>query len=168
MTNLGRFFSEQQAAQGLTAKKLAERMNIDPTIISRAKGGEWRSFEPESIIRMIAGISEAPHVKHQLVRAILLDVRDQCAGIQPDAIEVIVKSESSRIHEAAAVVGYRAKNSVAPLMEAIQGSALGDTDMDALTVIVRNFRKNPALRRLVLAAADLGRRAERTPRSTKK
>jgi hypothetical protein len=147
----------------LTAKKLAGRMNIDPTIISRAKGGEWRSFEPESIIRMIAGISDEPIVKHQLVKAILMDVRDQCAGIQPDAIEIIVREERGRIREE-----EYGKKPLTPLLLAIQNTSLGGTDVDALAVIIRNFRKNPALRRLVLAAADLGRRAEKIHKKPKK
>jgi hypothetical protein len=163
MTNLGKFFIEQQRAQGVTAKKLAGRMNIDPTIISRAKGGEWRSFEPESIIRMIAGISEDHVVKLQLVRAILQDVMAQCVGIRPEAIKITVREDLGRVREDE----DRGRKPATPLLAAIQNTALGETDIDALTVIVRNFRKNPALRRLVLAAADLGRRTERSPRDSK-
>lgn len=164
MTHLGKFLDGQQKVQGITGKTLAGRMSIDPTIISRAKSGEWRSFTPETLIRMVAGVSDDQYVKHQLVQAILLDMRDQCAGIQQDAIRITIKAEKQRLQDDAAEYGSKAT----PLLQAIQDSVLGDTDVSALTVIVRNFRKNPALRRLVLAAADLGRKTERMGRKRKK
>ncbi len=152
MTHLGKFFERQKRENGITGKELGFRMHVDPTLISRAIKGErgGEALEIDTIIRMIAGVSQKQRVKDELVQAILLDIRDKCHGADKENILIVFAGEPTcRVQEESP-----REDRLSVLNKAASDGALSDNEIRKVATLIRNFRKNAPMRRAALGLAD--------------
>lgn len=88
MSELGRFFTEQCEAQGISNRQLAQRMDVDPTVIAKARKDGRVTFDPGTVEKMLAGISHEPAVKDAMMVAWLKSLRDKFMGGRARLIEI--------------------------------------------------------------------------------
>ncbi len=151
MTKLGVFFAEMQLEMKCNANQLAERLSIDPTIISKAKKGRRRFFEHSSLLKMVAGVSDDPYVKARLVAAVLEDIKESVPGVDTKRIEILLK-QNGRIAESP--TPYKS-DSFAALSKAARESALDSQALNALQTLIGEMQTNPTIRTMVIALAKL-------------
>lgn len=155
MSKLGRAIAEQQQNEGITAKALAERMGIDPVILSRVKSGNQVTFEYKTILKMVRGIADDRAVRARLMAAYLSDLRNWCPYITPDDVEIVARSVEGSGAPLEDPQPQMGEDPVRTLLRSIRASTLTEAELDALRAIVENLPKSRSLRRVVSGLAGM-------------
>lgn len=153
MTELGRFLTEQQNAQGINAAQLAERLGIDPTAISKAKKGARRFWERASLIRMVNGISDDPAIKNGLMVAVLEDILNAVPGVEPEKIEIHVRDVKTQESSSA----YKSTDVYSTLGKTAKDCGLDSQLVSAFISLMTEVGKNTHLRRAILGLAEMSK-----------
>lgn len=152
MTLLGDFIERQEASQGIAGFKLAERMGITPSQLSKIKRG--KNFTPNrtTLTKMVAGISRDPIVKAQFMQALFLHMRDSVPGWPKRLLEIFVDDGGERIYEDSP---EQQETIFEKLSLAAERALLSADEVEDFLRILAEFRKNPALRNTIHSLANM-------------
>jgi hypothetical protein len=145
----------------LSAKEIANRMGLDPTVFPGWRRGESEHVRHDTLLNMQSALTHSPIEQARLLAEYL---KDQCVGPGADLVEIKVRSSrpdaSSRIAEDPA--RYAAITEQADDLEPYRGilSALREVKPDAkvrtaLERLIRSLPGGKYLRKALLALAEM-------------
>lgn len=88
MTHLGAFLTTTLQEETIDARELAERMDIDPAVLSRLINGKRRSCTASTLRKIVLGASRRPIKRAHCLAAYM---RDQCFEPYDRRITVAVR-----------------------------------------------------------------------------
>lgn len=144
----------------MKAKLLASRMGITPTMLTRFLSGEAKYCYPETLRKMVEGISPLDEVRAELLRAYLLDQRPEGTShlveIHPAKKASVAASDS--LSELAHALGLSAEtiDAIAEIIRACGNSfRVSRLVIDAGQLVANDLNQNrPILERRSLRAAE--------------
>jgi len=155
MSNLGNFLQAHLDQLHIPGYELAARMGIGPTHLSRFISGSSRGCNPETLAKMVAGISDDRTVQAGLLEAYF---RDQAL---PEMREWVRVTPPGRVREDAGNGGTR--DDVDRLCSLLRQLALPTDVVRALHAVASAMPDHTALQELVMDLAEFTKDAL-TPR----
>lgn len=133
--------------EGQSVKDLAMAMGVDPSMISQFTSGTKISCRPDTLMKMVSGISPTPKVQAQLLEAYF---RDQCTERYKPWISVRpLQKESGKTQETAPDYG----DPLGQLTRTLRDLRLANDVIRALEDIARAI---PGRQKFRIVVEDLG------------
>jgi hypothetical protein len=77
MSEFGTFLENESERQRRTAKAMAQDMGVPASMLSQFTSGEKQTCRPDSLMKIVSGISDEPAIQAALLQAYF---RDQCTS----------------------------------------------------------------------------------------
>lgn len=151
MKRVGRLIDSELRSQKITARQMAEKMRLDPALLSRIRSGQARDIGTRRLLLMQKGISPDATVQARFLAAYLADKIEGNPLADRVAIGVADDGESPKRREA---VGGKGSQSIEKYCE---DRGLDRRTAAAIGLLIELIPTNRRLRNLVISLAGYAR-----------
>ncbi len=149
MKRVWQLIDREMRDEGLTAKQMAHKLQMDPAHLSRLRTGQLRDLSAEVLGNLVAGVRKSRTLHSELLAAYLSDKLEGSRHIHPEA----AKEAMAMLRIAEASSPYEA-DPLKTVTEACAAAGLNRRVAEALGTLVKQARRNRRLQALLISLAD--------------
>jgi hypothetical protein len=149
MKRVWQVIDREMRREGLTAKQMALKLQMDPAHLSRLRSGRLRDLSAEILSNLVAGLRKSPELHSELLAAYL---SDKLEGSRHFKLKAAKEAAADlQVRETANPYGTSIPDTVA---QAGVGTGLNRRVADALGTLAAQARTSRRLQALLISLAD--------------